>query len=173
MKQYRQYRTFLMFELMIALFLVGSFALPLAQFPMQAIQEEFKSVYRMQAQRLADLAFSEIKEKLHREEIPWKEIVKPGNDKALILNDVAEISFQPLGKRIFLRQATLHSVGKMGKNSEEWRLATVRVKITPQEKGIKLFRTKKKPVKSRVYTYQVLINKSPPSPPATDQNSSP
>ncbi len=166
MKQYRQHRTFLMFELMIALFLVGSFALPLARFPMQAIQEEFKSAYRMQAQRLADLAFAEIKEKLYKNEIPWKEIIKPRNNKAVVLNDFPEVAFDPLGKRTFSRQATIHSIGKMGKDSEEWRLATVRVKITPQEKKLKLFRSKKNLVKSRIYTYQILINKSLPTPPA-------
>jgi hypothetical protein len=149
-----------MFELMIALFLVGSFALPLAQFPMGAVQEEYKSAYRMQAQRLADLAFTNVKERLYKKEISWKEIAKPRKDKVLILDDVAEVSFEPLGKRKFTRQATLYSIGKAGKNSEEWRLATVRVKITPQEKRIKLFRSKEKPVKSRIYTYQVLISKS-------------
>jgi hypothetical protein len=149
-----------MLELMIAIALVGTCALPLARFPMQAVQEAFKSAYRMQAQRLADLAFAEVKEKLYCKEISWKEIIKPRNNKALVLDDVAEVSFEPLGKRKFSRKVSLHSIGKKGQNAEEWRLATLRVKITPQEKGMKLFRSKKSLVKSRIYTYQVLINKS-------------
>ncbi len=149
-----------MLELMIGLILVGTIALPLAQFPMQAAREEFKSAYRMQAQRLADLAFAQIKEKLHRNEIPWKEIVKPRENKALVHDDVVNVSFDPLSERKFLCIGTLHSVGKKKGDQEEWRLATIRVKITPQQKGFKLFRTKKSATESRIFTYQVLINKT-------------
>lgn len=154
-----------MLELMIALLLVGACALPLSQFPMRAIQEEYKSAYRMQAQRLADLAFADFKEKLYKEGIPWKEISRARKDKTIVLNDVVEVSFEPLGKRKFLRLGTLHSVGKKAQNSDEWRLATFRVKITPQQKGFKLFRTKKSSVASRIFTYQVFISKT--SAPAT------
>ncbi len=155
-----------MLELMIGLFLVGVLALPLAQIPTQAVKEEFKSAYRMQAQRLADLAFAQIKEELHRNEIPWKEIVKTRENKAVVLDDVVDVSFEPLNERKFLRFGTIHSVGeKKGDQSEEWRLATIRVTITPQQKGFKLFRTKKSAVESRIFTYQVLIHKtSTPAP---------
>lgn len=149
-----------MLELMIALFLVGSFALPLAQFPMRAMQEEYKSAYRMQAQRLADLSFANIKKKLYKEEIPWKKIVKTKEEKTHFPNKIVEVSFEPLGKRKFLLEKTLHSVGKTTKEGEEYRLATYRVKITAEEKGFKLFRTKKNRVRSRIYTYQILLSRS-------------
>jgi hypothetical protein len=149
-----------MLELLIALFLVGVFALPMAQFPMQAMQEEYRSAYRMQSQRLADLAFAEIKEQLYKQEIAWEKIVSPANEKAVILEDDVEISFDFLGKRTFNRLATIHSTGKKGADSNEYRLATVRIKMTPAEKKPKLFRSKKNRVESRVYTYQVLLSKS-------------
>jgi hypothetical protein len=146
---------------MIALFLVGTFALPLARFPMQAVQEEFKSAYRMQTQRLADIAFAEFTEKLYCQEISWKEITSSRGAKAVVLDDAVELSFGPLGKKKFSRHGTLHSFGKKGQDSGEWRLATFCVKITAQQKGFKLFRTKKSVREFRNFTYQVLINKSP------------
>ncbi len=156
-----------MLELMIALFLVGVVALPMAQLPMQAIQEEYRSAYRMQSQRLADLAFAEIKERLYKEEISWKEISKPRNEKAVVFEKDVEISFEPppgkkpnAYKNTFKLEGTIHSIGKKGKNSEEYRLATVRIKVTPQVKKMKLFRSKKNRVTSRIYTYQVLLAKT-------------
>lgn len=155
---FRQY-SFLMLELMIALFLVGTFALPLAQFPMRAMREEFKSAHRMQAQRLADLSFSDFKESLHREEIPWKDLTSPKSKKTKLPSKEMVVSFDSLREKKFLLEKTIHSVGKKTKEGDEHRLVTFRVKITPLEKSIKLFRTKKKQVRSRVYTYQVLVSK--------------
>lgn len=92
--------------------LSSQLALLLAQFRMQAAQEEFKSAYRMQVPRLADLAFAEIKEKLHRNEIPWKKLAKSRENKAIVHDDVVNVSFEPLNERKFLRIGTLHSVEK-------------------------------------------------------------
>ena len=148
-----------MLELMIALCLVATCALPLAQLPKRVIQEEFHSAYRLQAQRLADLAFAEIKEKLYQEKISWKEICSPRGEGSCVLDQIADAPFGRLGVRKFLCKATLHSVGKTGKGSEEFRLATARVTVTPQESGLKLFRTKKNRVRSRIFTYQILLSK--------------
>jgi hypothetical protein len=149
-----------MLEMMIALVLVGACALPLAQIPMRALQQECKSAYRMQAQRLADLAFADLKEKLYRKEIPWKEIASPSNNKSLVLEDVVEVAIDPLGKRKFNRRGTLHSVGKKNAKEEEFRLVTFRVKIQPVEKNIKLFRAKKNLKDSCSFSYQFLVNKT-------------
>jgi hypothetical protein len=147
---------------LIALFLAGMCALPLARLPMQALQEETKSAYRMQMHRLADLAFAKFKEKLYQEEISWKEITSPRGKKALIVLDdkgIVEVGFKPLGIRKFIRKCTLYSVGKKGKSGEELRLATFQVKFTPQEKKYPLFGKSKAPV----FTYQILITKSNPA----------
>jgi hypothetical protein len=154
-----------MLELLIALFLVGTYALPLAQLPMKAIREQMKSCYRMQIQRLADLAFAEVKEKLYRQEISWKEISRPATDKATILDDTIEVSLEPLGTRRFYREGTLHSVGKKGKEGEEWRLITFRVLFKPQDKHFKIFRGKKGVKSSHIFTYRALVSTSPTSPP--------
>jgi len=151
---------------MIALTLVGTCILPLSELPMRAIREEFRSAYRMQSQRLADLAFAKVKEKLHKEEISWKEISKTRGDRAIVLTDDFNVCLEPAKKkedlvqRKFLILGTLYSVGKQGQNSEEWRLATVCIRVTPEQKKFKLFRTKKGTKESRTYTYQVLIHKT-------------
>jgi hypothetical protein len=147
---------------MIALFLLGLCVLPLARLPMQAVQEEYKSAYRMQTQRLADLAFAQIKEKLYTNEISWKELSKPKNDPQIILNDTHSACFEPLILK-FNRSATLHSVGKKTKNGEEWRLVTCRIKISLPNKGYKLFRTKKGVAPHRTYIYQIVVQKTNPS----------
>ena len=144
---------------MIALFLVGMCALPLAQLPMRAVQQEYKSAYRMQSQRLADLAFADIKEQLYRNEISWKEIARGKNDPGIVLDNTAEVSFDAKSKFKFARLGTLYSVGKKSSNGDEWRLVTFRLKMTPVQKGFKLFRTKKNLVESRIYTYQLLVHK--------------
>ena len=46
-KQFRY--SFLMLEMLIAVVLVGLCALPLAQIPMRALQQEYHSAYRLQA----------------------------------------------------------------------------------------------------------------------------
>jgi hypothetical protein len=155
-----------MLEFMIALFLVTICALPLSQFPMQAVQEECKSAYRMQAQRLADLAFSHVKEKLYREEIPWQDILRTRENRAVVLKDEVEVCFEPLGKRKFKRLGTLHSSGKTTQSGDEWRLITCCIKITPLQKGYKLFRTPKNTVASRTFTYQAVVSRTSTPPPA-------
>lgn len=145
-----------MLELLIALFLVGTFALPLAQFPMRAVQQEYKSAYRMQAQRLADRSFASLKEKLYTQDVPWKDIVKTKGDKTA---EEVTVSLPPRGKKAFVLETTLHSVGKKTKEGDEYRLATYTVKVSPKDKKFKLFRAKKRWAKSRIYTYQALICK--------------
>jgi hypothetical protein len=149
-----------MIELLIALFLVTACVLPLARFPFLAAQEEFNSAYRLQVQRLADLACADIQEQLCKEEILWKDIIRSEKDKATVLDNKVTISFDPLGKRTFSVLGTLHSVGKKGPNGEEWRLATVSVNIEPLKKEVKLFRTKKRIMTARIFTYQLLIHKA-------------
>ncbi|MGC2594776.1 MAG: hypothetical protein WA347_00670 [Rhabdochlamydiaceae bacterium] len=149
---------------MIALFLVGMCALPLAQLPMKALTEVTKSSHRMQMHRLADFAFSQIKEKLYQQEISWKEITNPRGKKAIVLDDgkIVEVGFKPLGKRKFIRKCTLHSVGKKGKSGEESRLVTFEVKFTPQDKKYPLFGKDKagKAKAGPVFIYKIFVTKS-------------
>lgn len=140
---------------------------------MRAIQEEIKSAFRMDVQRLGDLAFAEFKEKLYRQEIPWEKIASSTHEKAKIIDDVVILSLEPVGTRKFKRTATLHSVGKKGKQGEEWRLVTFRVEFKPSESRLKLFRGKNKNKDSCTFVYQVLLEKKPNLPPASPQENLP
>jgi len=149
-----QVRKFLLLELLIALFLIGMCALPLARLPMKALQEEMNSAYRMHAQRLADLAFATLLEQLYTQEIPWKQIESPWKNRKVVLEDRVTVFIKSLGKKEFVRRATLHSVGKKSKEGDPWHLVTFRITIGSAEKESKTFR------KPPLFTYQVLVGKS-------------
>jgi hypothetical protein len=153
-----------MLELLIALFLVGVCALPLAQLPMKALQEETRSAYRMQLHRLADIAFAEFKEKIYQQEIPWKEICSPREAKSIFIpKEPAKVDFEPLRPRTFERKATFYSVGKKAKNGEEIRKVTFQVAFKTKEKKFLLFRGKKNRYAPSVFTYQIIVVKPSPA----------
>ena len=156
----RQGRRFLMIEMMIALVLVGTCVLPLAQIPMRALQQECKSAYRMQTQRLADLAFAEIKERFYTHEISWKELSRPSNNRAKIHNKMVDVEIDPLGKKKFNIQGFVSSIGKKNNKEEEWRLVTVQIEIEPKEKNPKLFRKKLVEKNGCKYSYKLLVSKT-------------
>jgi hypothetical protein len=158
-KKSRQYYSFLMLELLIALFLVGSFALPLAQFPMRSMKEQIKSISRMQVERLADIAFSEFKEKLYKKEISWKQLSVSSDEKAVIFDKDIKLSIAPIGERELKRIDYVSSIGKTTKQGEEWRLVTFSVKFQPKETNFKLFRRTKSQKNARVFSYQILVKK--------------
>jgi hypothetical protein len=112
--------------------------------------------------RYADIAFSEVKEKLYCQEITWKEISSPANNpKVLPQKEITIDLNKELGKRTFNRKVTLHSVGKKGQNGEEYRLATVKVTFKPKEKKSDLFRVRKgSKISSRSFVYKVFIKKA-------------
>jgi hypothetical protein len=155
---------FLLLELMIGLYLVSLCALPLAQLPMKALKETTQSAFRMQMHRFADLAFAQIKEKLYRQEISWKEILSPSHCPAILFDDIVTIAFDPLGSRNFHRKATVHSVGKKTMKGEEWRLMTFKITFKPQQKKYKLFFSKKgKKTSLCTFIYKVTVNRLNPA----------
>jgi hypothetical protein len=146
-------------ELLIALFLLSSFTLPLAHLILKSVQEEYKSAYRLYAERLALEGLAKAKEKLYRQEIPWREVCKSSKDKALLYEDTPHIELKQLGKRTFKRQAKLWSVGKKDPSGEEWRLATIQIAIGLEDNTMMLFRTRKGSKKIQTFTYQLLLRK--------------
>jgi hypothetical protein len=137
-------RSFLLLELLIALFLVVTCALPLARIPIRALQKEFQSASAMEMHRLADLAFAEIKEKVYRHEIPWEQIVK----KTVVMNDSKELAQQPFYSKKITRVGTLTSVGKKRKDGQELRLVTFRLVLSHSSQ-------------TQRFVYQFLVTKDP------------
>lgn len=143
-----------MLELLIALLLVVTCALPLARMPLHSISAQYKSVYRIHMDRLADLAYKEILEKLYAHEIPWKDL--SDSSKKVILNDVISAEIPGSGKQKFKRRATLSAVGKLGKNGDELRLVKIKIRLEPENKFH---------ARSPIFTYQTIARRTPAPPP--------
>ena len=60
--------SFLLLELLIALFLLSTMILPFAYLPIKALQKEYLSLQELQLRRLADIQFSVIKKDLYLQE---------------------------------------------------------------------------------------------------------
>lgn len=141
-----------MLELLIALILIVMCALPLAQLPLHSLAAQYQSIYRIDMQRLSDLAYKEILEKLYTYEIPWRDL----SSKKVILNDVITAEVPGSGKQKFKRRATLSAVGKLGKNGDELRLVKIKIRLEPENKFH---------ARSPIFTYQTIARKSPAPPP--------
>lgn len=71
-------KTFLLLEILIAILIISICLVPLIQTPMQSYRAEIRILEEMEGERLADWTFSEIKEKLFKNEISWEKLPKPG-----------------------------------------------------------------------------------------------
>jgi hypothetical protein len=154
-------RSFLLLELLIAIFLLGTCALPLVQVPMGAMRETIKSCYRLQLQRIADLAFADIKTRLYQHEIEWKQLLKSSSkEKELVMDDTIEIALKGLGRRTFERRCYVYSVGKTGKEGDEHRLVTILIALQSKPHRFNLFPRKSTHKDTAVYQYELFISKS-------------
>jgi len=91
-------RPFILLEIMIAIALVALFTLPLTLNPTRLLIQEVKMLERMEAERIADLSFLEVKEKLLRQQIPWSEL-KEGKKKKYPLENQHFISLAGFKKK--------------------------------------------------------------------------
>lgn len=130
---------------------------------MQAIQEEIKSSYRMEIERLADLAFAEIKEDLYKQKPSWEIISHPITDKAQIFEGIVELSLDSVTTRRFKKIVKVYSCGKITKDGTEWRKATFEITFSPIPKRFKLYPKKK----FRTFSYQILLEKTSKIEPAS------
>lgn len=77
-REYSRYpmkkKPFLLLEVLIALSLVLICAIPLVKQPLKLFRDEMVHLQKMELERLADWTFTEIKEILLKNEIPWKKI---------------------------------------------------------------------------------------------------
>lgn len=155
----RKKKTFLLLELLIGLFLISTCALPLVRLPMQTLQEELKSAWRIQMHHCADLTFAQIKEKVYTKQIDWDTLSAPRAAKAKILEDEATYSLPPIGKRTFCRTGYLHSVGKKDKEGKEFRLVTCTIAFQTKDHS-RLFKAGKKNRDTIAFAYQFTAEKS-------------
>lgn len=76
--------SFLLLELLVALFLLSTMILPFAYLPIKALQKEYLSLQDLQVRRLADLQFSSIKKDLYSQEKKFLAILSANGPKEKI-----------------------------------------------------------------------------------------
>ena len=148
-------RPFVLFEVMIALVLLMLCAIPLLTKPIELYRSEMRLLEEGEGERLADWTFSEIKERLLNQQIPWEKLPKQGETTKPFPLKSALIYVPSRAPKQIERTFTLYGKGeKEGKNGETYRMVYVKIHFTPE-----LSRRKKK---ENIYTYRVPIIRTHP-----------
>lgn len=79
-------QSFILLEAMVALILVILCAIPMITSPIKAYKLELKNLQKAEEQRIAELSFTEIKEKLYSTLHNWESFKKPS--KTYFLTDI-------------------------------------------------------------------------------------
>lgn len=124
---------FVLLEILIALALTSLAALPLALSPIHALQKEREMLEEIEAGRIADYSFSEIKEMLLQNSIPWEELST--SKKNYFLDD---LSFYLPGfqERVVQRKFTVQvRREKEGENNAVYRQLHITLFLTGASKS--------------------------------------
>ncbi len=147
-------KPFVLLELMIALILFALCIVPLIEIPLRALKNEYLMVTRLNLHRLSDLAFAEIKTQLYAQEIPWKDLGHEKKDKVLLSEQKVKIDKTELNQRCYAWSSST----KPGKKDAQARLVTIEVEFSHPSSP--LFLVKRKLKKSKVFQYEVCVNRS-------------
>ncbi len=120
-------KPYLLLELLIALALVTLLAFPLINQPFRLLHKEIASLERTELERLSELYFAKIKERLYRNEIPWEVLAK---DKQTPLFEKDKITLAH-SKHIFRIKTYLWTK----KRTEDDYLIGVNIVFTPKPQG--------------------------------------
>lgn len=126
-------RPFLLLEVLIALTLILVCIVPLVMRPLELYRTENELLWEMERERLADWTYSEIKEKLLKNAIPWKSLPDEKKKKIAYPLEPAELSI-PGGKtKTLQRSFTLElKKEKVGLKGEIYRLLQVELTFSPR-----------------------------------------
>lgn len=141
----RTKRNFLLLEVLLAISLVALFAAPLMRWPIQYYRSQISRLESFELQRIADWTFTEVKEILYKETIPWEKL--PAKDQSVVrtLPDM-QIHIPNLSARTVRRSFTLKCKGeKQGIHGEVFRLYRVDVDVGA----------------GKPYRYRILIQRIP------------
>ncbi len=120
-------RSFLLLEVLLAMTLVALFAAPLMRFPIRHYRAQINSLEAFERQRVADWTFSEIKEMLLKESIPWDNLPAKGASIERHLPD-ARLIMPHLPPRLVRRSFVLKCSGeKQGPHGEIFRLYKIEI----------------------------------------------
>lgn len=157
----RSKRPFLLLELLIAMLITTSFTFPLAMLPMRALREEMKSLYRMQASRLADVGYAHLREELFNRQVSWDALEKGERAPVFVFEDTCFCSLSPSKSKSFKRTGTVKLINKKIKDADEWCLLMAVIEIKPvQTKEFSLFKKKTERKKDhKKFAYYTVIHR--------------
>ncbi len=105
-------RSFLLLEILIAFFLVTLCIVPLVRQPLSLYRSELERLEAMEKERLADWTFTEVKEMLLKNEIPWEKIPNKSETAGPFPLPDAVIQLPGCSPKIIKRTFTMTGRGK-------------------------------------------------------------
>jgi hypothetical protein len=126
-------KTYLLLELMISLALISLLAIPLIHEPFELLSDEVAALERMELERISELYFAEIKEKLYCNKIPWNVLEKKSKEAPAYEQ---ETFIETLSKHRFKIKTSLWTKNtKKADEKESYHLIGVRLSFIPEPKG--------------------------------------
>lgn len=126
-------KAYLLLELLIAFSILSLCIVPLVRNPMHTAKQEIYSFERMEVERLAELAFAELLEKLYSKEIPLKAF--EGDDSTPFFQDKVKLNLPGILKRTFKRQVFIWTkTEKQGTEQNCYKLVNAKVTFQPLKK---------------------------------------
>lgn len=127
-------RTFLLLEVLMAFTLIALCAVPLMKFPIQHLQQQVEALSSFEKQRLAGWTFSEVKELLLKEAIPWKKLPGPKDPVLKQLLPDASLTTPPFPAKPVSRGFLIKCKGeKEGTHGELHRIMSITILLDDQE----------------------------------------
>lgn len=149
-------KPFLLLEVLIALALVLLAAVPLIVQPIRLYRAELKLLEQVEGERIADWTFSEIKESLLKNEIPWEKIPSKDHTSASFALAPVELQIPGVRAKSIQRSFTLFcKAEKEGLYGETYRLIYVNLSFSPR------LYPRKKTSKASDYKYKISVRRIP------------
>lgn len=143
-------------EILIAILLVSICLIPLVQSPILSYRAEMRLLEEMEGERLAEITFSEVKDKLLNTQIPWEKL--PGLDSKTPVFSLPSLSIEiPGAKQKKIERSFVLRCNKKGEktspNGEIYRMLHVDISFTPK------LTQKKKAKGYSDYSYRLMVRK--------------
>jgi hypothetical protein len=148
-------RSFLLLEILIALFLLSLCLFPIARNPIFFLKSQLKIIDEIHCQRIADLTFCKIKEKLYQNEICWDSLIK-NKSNSKIYSDLKDelVEVDNFYKKEIKRSYKISIKNqKKGQGNYLYRILNVEIYLLPKNQK-----------KSFIYNYNIFVQKKHPPP---------
>lgn len=128
-----QKKPFILLELLIAVSLVVSSALPLIYSPFAAMRTEANAIAMFELQRHAENGFAHIKQQLYCNDIPWKHLTYSKKEAPVLRQEI--IQLDSLKQLSFIQKTRIYTLAsKKGTDGEAYRLIAVEITFEPEQK---------------------------------------